>query len=57
MDMQAVISEAQRVFTNVKITFMDGINHAPFHENPEGVMKHVGGFVYAVWDKVCAKNN
>lgn len=44
-------SEAQKVFTNLRIALLDGINHAPFHENPEKVMNHVGEFANAVWIK------
>lgn len=34
------VSEAQKVFINLKIALMDRIKHAPFHENPEEVMNH-----------------
>lgn len=51
VDAEAVVSEARKDLTTLKIALMDGINHAPSYKKPEEVMKHDGEFANEAWNK------
>lgn len=45
------VEEGKKYFTNLTVALIepeDGGNHAPFHENPNLVMEHIGSFVKKV---------
>lgn len=48
------VGEGKKRFTNLTVAWIEeGGSHAPFYENPNLVMKHIGSFVKEVQTRVC----